>query len=183
MPRPCRPGLFLCLFQALNEVVHALLAGLFHLLRHMAVHIQGEAGRGMAQVLLCGLDVVAFLQGGNGISMAQIVEAAFGQADGGRQALVVKKHCLNSQMVPQCIRKYQIVRIVPRLARLDAPQGFWQAVQAHIIAGIFGSLCQAFGISARKRGFPSCFLSQTISGLCRFFEKNIAQMAARKQYK
>lgn len=95
----------------------------------MAVHIQGEAGRGMDQVLLCGLDVVAFLQGGDSISMAQIVEAALGQADGGRQALVVEKHCLNSQMVPQCIRKYQIVRIVPRLARLDAPQGFWQVVQ------------------------------------------------------
>ena len=42
--------------------LHSVRALLFHFLRNMAVHIKGEAGRGVAEVLLDGLYIVPLLK-------------------------------------------------------------------------------------------------------------------------
>ena len=50
----------------LNKFLHAVSGLLPHFLRYMAVHIQGKAGGGMAQIGLHCLDVIAALNGGHG---------------------------------------------------------------------------------------------------------------------
>lgn len=60
--------------------LHSVRALLFHFLRNMAVHIKGEAGRGVAEVLLDGLYIVPLLKGYDGVGVAQIMEAGIGSA-------------------------------------------------------------------------------------------------------
>ena len=54
---------------ALDELLHAIRAGLFHLGRHMAVHIKSKGRRRMAQVFLHGLDVIPTLNRHDGVGM------------------------------------------------------------------------------------------------------------------
>ena len=70
------------LFFPLREVqnvfdvaLHALCAGLLHLVRDVTVDIQRESGGGVTQVALNGFDVVTASDGCDGIRMPKVVEA------------------------------------------------------------------------------------------------------------
>ena len=54
---------------ALDELLHPLCAVAFHLVRHMAVDIQGKGGRGVSQIPLYGLDIIPALNRGHGVAM------------------------------------------------------------------------------------------------------------------
>ena len=60
---------------ALQILLHAFGAVLFHAASHMGIDVQREGGGMMAEVFLHGLDVVACLQTVYGKGMAEIMEA------------------------------------------------------------------------------------------------------------
>ena len=60
---PLQPG------NTLDEALHTLGAGLLHLLCNVAVYVQSESRRVVAQVLLHCLDVVPTLEGGNRVAV------------------------------------------------------------------------------------------------------------------
>ena len=61
--------------KSLNELLHAVSRLLTHLLGHVAVNVQREAGGGVAEISLHGLDIVAALDEDDGVAVAQIVKA------------------------------------------------------------------------------------------------------------
>ena len=64
-----RKGCF-SLHNTVDVLLHPLGAGLFHLIGHVAVDVQRESCRGMAQVALYCLDVVTGTNGSNGVGMS-----------------------------------------------------------------------------------------------------------------
>ena len=54
---------------------------LLHLICNMAVHVQGEGCRCMAQIPLNGFDIVAGTDRGHGVRVAQIVETGVRTSD------------------------------------------------------------------------------------------------------
>lgn len=60
-----------CLFHnTVDVLLHPLGAGLFHLIGHVAVDVQRESCRGMAQVALYCFDVVTGANGSNGVGVS-----------------------------------------------------------------------------------------------------------------
>ena len=81
---PDRRGLLFRPSGALDDVdepLHPVGAFLLHLVRDVAVDVQREGRRGVAQVGLYGFDVVADLQGGHRVGMPHVVEADLRRAD------------------------------------------------------------------------------------------------------
>ena len=64
-----------------DEALHPVGALLLHLVGDVAVDVQREGRRGVAQVALHGLDVVADLQGGHRVGVPHVVEADLRRAD------------------------------------------------------------------------------------------------------
>lgn len=58
--------------QFFDKALHPLGALATHLVGDMAIDVQGEDRRGVAQVFLHGLDVVPALDGGHGVAVPQI---------------------------------------------------------------------------------------------------------------
>lgn len=59
------------------KFLHPIRAFLPHLLRHMAIDIQGELGGCVPQVCLDGFDVIACVKGGDGEGVSEVVEVGF----------------------------------------------------------------------------------------------------------
>ena len=66
---------------------HSGCAVLLHLLRDVAVNVQGERGRSVAQIALYGLNVVAGVDRCNGVRVSEIVEPGIWPSDGGGELL------------------------------------------------------------------------------------------------
>lgn len=64
-----------------NEALHALGTCGSHVICKVTVDVQSERCRGMAEIFVHGLNVVAALDRGNGESMTQIMEACDRCAD------------------------------------------------------------------------------------------------------
>ena len=62
---------------ALNKLLHTVGAGLFHLLRDVAVNIERKRGSCVPEVFLHGFDVISALDRDNSIGMAQIMKSGF----------------------------------------------------------------------------------------------------------
>jgi hypothetical protein len=87
---------------------------LTHLLGHVAVNVQREAGGGVAEIALDGLDIVAAFNGDDGVAVAQIVKARLLQADPAHNVLEAVVDCKMAEVLTKLIREYQIPGIAPR---------------------------------------------------------------------
>lgn len=93
--------------------LHSVRALLFHFLRNMAVRIKGEAGRGVAEVLLDGFYIVPLLKGYDGVGVAQIVEAGIGSAHLLGGLLKPFKGGLGHDIPPVGVRKHKAEVVQP----------------------------------------------------------------------
>ena len=70
----CFPLLAASARNGLDKRLHTRRACLLHLRRHMTVNVKRKCSRGVTEISLHSLDVVAGLKSGNGIAMTQIVQ-------------------------------------------------------------------------------------------------------------
>ena len=77
-----RTALPLAGFEAVNVLLHPVCALALHLACDVAVHVQREGRRGVAQVALNRLDIIPGTDSGHGVGMTEIVEPGVRQADG-----------------------------------------------------------------------------------------------------
>ena len=80
----------------------------------MTVHVQREARRGVAQVGLHGLHVVAVFDRDDGVAVPEVMESLFRHTDLTDDLFEMLVYGEVYQVPPQFIRKDQIPGIVPR---------------------------------------------------------------------
>ena len=98
-----------------DKLLHPCGAGLFHLLRYMAINVQGKGCGGVAQILLHRLDIVPGLDGCHGVRVPQIVKAGFRAAYLLHDLLEGVVHGGSRQVVAQIVREYKAA-VLPALA-------------------------------------------------------------------
>lgn len=99
----CFPFLFPLCGYGMDETLHSGGTVFLHLVGDVAVNVEGEGCGGVAEVLLHGLDVIARLDGGHGVGMAQVMESGVGRADGGYNAFEFPVGVLGFQVAAQLI--------------------------------------------------------------------------------
>lgn len=107
----------LCVGNTVDIVFHSGRTVTSHLVRYMTVHIQRKAGCGMAQILLHHLDAVPALDGGNGKTMAEVVEANIRLSNGIQCRFAMLTDSYRGKMASKFISEYQ-TRFFPCSSRL-----------------------------------------------------------------
>jgi len=79
----------------------------------VAVGVEGESRRVVAQVALHRFHIIPAVQGVDGISVPQIVKAQIGNAQGSGYALEFAIHRVRNEMPPERVCEYQVVRVAP----------------------------------------------------------------------
>ena len=64
----------------MNKRLHSVSAGVFHLLRDMAVNVQSERCGGVSEIFLHRFYIVAALDRNNRVCMSEIMKAGIGKA-------------------------------------------------------------------------------------------------------
>ena len=113
-------GLFAILFQAvfpyifplqpqnvLDEALHALCAGPFHLVGYMSINVQGKGCGRVAQVALDCFYIISSPDGCDSVTVPQIMEADIRTPDGGHDLLEVFVDGTDREVVAHIIRKDQ----------------------------------------------------------------------------
>lgn len=98
---------------ALDVGFHAGGAGLFHLVGDVAVHVQGERCRCVAQVSLHRFDIVTGADSGHGVAVAQIVKAGVRAADAGHDPLELLRDRPGHQVPADLVGEHVPGGIVP----------------------------------------------------------------------
>lgn len=104
---------FPLLIQLIVKSLHPLRRFLPHGLGHMAVDIQSELCRRMAQVCLDGLDIIACVEGGDGEGVSEVVEAGFLHTGTLGDLFKVLDHGAPNQVLANGIGEHQIHGIAP----------------------------------------------------------------------
>ena len=105
----------------MDKALHPVGALLLHLVGDMAVDVQCKGRRGVPQVVLHGLDVVADLQGRHRIGMPHIVEAKPRLADLFHDLLEVVVDRIRVQVAAQLMGKDQVHGILETFPVLELP--------------------------------------------------------------
>ena len=104
-----------------DEALHPVGAFLLHLVGDVAIDVQREGRRGVPQVALHGLDVVADLQGRHRIGVAHIVEAELRRADPFHDLLEVVVDRIGVQVFAQLVGKDQVHGVLEAFPVLELP--------------------------------------------------------------
>lgn len=94
------------------KLLHPIRRFLPHLLRHMAIDIQRELGRCVAQVGLDGLNVISGIEGGDGEGVSQVVESGFLHTGTLGHFLEMLHYGAPNQVLSEGIGKHQIPGIL-----------------------------------------------------------------------
>ena len=105
----------------MDESLHPVGALLLHLVRNVSVDVQREGRRGVAQVGLHGLDVVADLQGGHCVGVPHVVEADLRRADLFHDLLEVVVDRVGIQVPAKLVGEDQVHGVLEVLPVLELP--------------------------------------------------------------
>lgn len=105
----------------MDKALHPVGAFLLHLVGDMAVNVQRKGCRGVTQVALHGLDIVADLQGGHRVGVAHVVEAKLRRADPFHDLLEVVVDRVRVQVSAQLVGKDQIHGILETFPVFELP--------------------------------------------------------------
>ena len=104
---------------ALNKLLHTVGAGLFHLLRDVAVNIERKRSSCMPEIFLHGFDVISALDRNNSIGMAQIMKSGFRCPDPLYDALEAVIYGAVGKIIANGIGEDEIA-LFPQASRLHA---------------------------------------------------------------
>ena len=95
-------------FQMVNICLHSVCAALLHFIGDMSVNIKCKGHRSMSEILRYCLYIIASTNGGDGITMAQIVKTDRGEANACHNVLKMLIYGLSLHMLADFIGEYEI---------------------------------------------------------------------------
>jgi len=99
----------------IKKLLHSLSTVVFHFLRNVPINIQSERCRGMTEIRLHGLCIVANHQGVNSKAMPQIMEAYIFYACSITDGHEMLDDCSSDEMLSQHVCEYVVFGIMPAL--------------------------------------------------------------------
>ena len=99
--------------------LHSVRAFAFHPIGNVTVYVERERRCSVSEVLLQGLVVVALLQGIDGVSVSQIVEASLGSADAFYNLFEMPSHRVRRDKSSVLIREDEVILVVERRAEFE----------------------------------------------------------------